>query len=120
MFAEIFTLVIDTVSSLYLMLILLRFILQLSRADFYNPISQFVVKATNPLLIPLRRIVPSIGGIDTSSLVLAVLFQLLVLVIKMLVLGGGLGNPVFLLALSGLFLMCVFACFTLIVLILRK
>lgn len=107
MFAEIFTLVIDTVSSLYLMLILLRFILQLSRADFYNPISQFVVKATNPLLIPLRRIVPSIGGIDTSSLVLAVLFQLLVLVIKMLVLGGGLGNPVFLLALSAVMVLDV-------------
>ena len=100
MFAEIFTLVMDTVSSLYLMLILLRFILQLSRADFYNPISQFIVKATNPLLIPLRRIVPSIGAIDTSSIVLAVLFQTLVIAIKMLVLSGGLENPVFLLALS--------------------
>lgn len=109
MFAEIFTLVVDTVSSLYLMLILMRFILQLSRADFYNPISQFVVKATNPLLIPIRRIVPSVGGIDTSSIVLAILFQALVLSIKMLVLGGGGGleNPLFILALSAVMVLDV-------------
>ena len=78
----------------------MRFILQLSRADFYNPISQFIVKATNPLLIPLRRIIPSIGGIDTASIVLAILFQALVLVLKMLVVGGSVANPVFLMALS--------------------
>ncbi|WP_197473004.1 MULTISPECIES: YggT family protein, partial [unclassified Oleiphilus] len=71
MFAEIFNLVIDTVSSLYVMIVLMRFILQLSRADFYNPISQFVVKATNPLLITLRRLIPGIAGIDLASLVLA-------------------------------------------------
>lgn len=100
MFAEIFSLVLDTVSSLYLMIILLRFIFQLSRADFYNPISQFVVKATNPVLIPLRRIVPGIGGIDIACIVLAILFQMLVISIKLLVLSGGLANPVFLLALS--------------------
>lgn len=100
MFSEIFTLVLDTVSSLYLMIILLRFILQLSRADFYNPISQFVVKATNPFLIPLRKVVPSIGGIDTASVVLAILFQAFVIILKMLVLTGGVANPVFLLALS--------------------
>tara|TARA_R110001592_G_scaffold7583_2_gene42261 strand:- start:6450 stop:7013 length:564 start_codon:yes stop_codon:yes gene_type:complete len=100
MFSEIFTLVLDTLSSLYLMIILLRFILQLSRADFYNPVSQFIVKATNPLLIPLRRIIPSIGGIDTASIVLAILFQTLVITLKMLVLSGGVANPVFLIALS--------------------
>lgn len=85
----------------------MRFILQLSRADFYNPISQFIVKATNPLLIPLRRIVPSIGGIDTSSIVLAILFQALVISIKMLVVGGGLENPVFILALSAVIMLDV-------------
>ena len=85
----------------------MRFILQLSRADFYNPISQFIVKATNPLLIPLRRIVPSIGGIDTSSIVLAILFQTLVISIKMLVLSGGLENPLFLLALSAVMVLDV-------------
>jgi YggT family protein len=100
MFSEIFSLIFDTVSSLYLMIILLRFIFQMSRADFYNPISQFVVKATNPLLIPLRRVIPSAGGIDTASIVLAVVFQALVICIKLLVLGGGLANPLFIVALS--------------------
>jgi YggT family protein len=100
MFSEIFSLIFDTVSSLYLMIIILRFIFQMSRADFYNPISQFVVKATNPLLIPFRRIVPSAGGVDTASIVLAVIFQSLVISIKLLVLGGGLANPIFIIALS--------------------
>jgi len=58
---------INTAFSLYLMVVLLRIWLQWARADFYNPLSQFVVKATNPLIIPLRRILPSIGKIDTAS-----------------------------------------------------
>lgn len=62
---------ISTLFKLFLMLVILRFWLQTVRADFYNPVSQFVVKATNPALIPLRRIIPSIGKLDTASLVLA-------------------------------------------------
>ena len=62
---------INTAFSLYLMVVLLRIWLQWARADFYNPLSQFVVKATNPLIIPLRRILPSIGKIDTASVFLA-------------------------------------------------
>lgn len=62
---------IDTAFSLYLMVVILRLWLQLVRADFYNPFSQFVVKATNPLVLPLRRIIPSIGRLDTATLVLA-------------------------------------------------
>ena len=58
------------------------------------------MKATNPLLIPLRRIIPSIGGIDTASIVLAILFQALVVSLKILVLSGGVANPIFLSALS--------------------
>jgi len=61
----------------YITLVLLRFILQVSRADFYNPISQFIVKATNPFLIPLRKIIPGFKGIDFASLVLAVALQFL-------------------------------------------
>ncbi len=89
MFADIFRLIIDTVSGLYLLIILMRFCLQLARADFYNPISQFVVKATNPLLVPIRRVVPGLGGVDIASLVLAVLFQFVVLALKILVLSSG-------------------------------
>ncbi len=54
----------------YILAVMLRFILQLVRADFYNPISQFIVKVTTPVLRPLRRIIPSIGAIDSSSLLL--------------------------------------------------
>ncbi len=100
MFAEIFNLVIDTLASLYLMVVLLRFIFQLSRADFYNPISQFVVKATNPLLIPLRRIVPGVGGVDIASLVLALLVQLVAIVAKVAVLGYAVSNPIDIVLLS--------------------
>lgn len=73
---EIFAYVVQTFLSLYLVAMLLRFLLQLVRADFYNPICQFLVKVTNPLVIPLRRVVPAIGGIDTASLLLAFLLQM--------------------------------------------
>ena len=69
--------IIQTLGSLYLLIVLMRFILQLVRANFYNPLCQFVVKATQPLLKPLRRIVPSMFGLDMSSLVLALLLQIL-------------------------------------------
>lgn len=68
-----FYFLLDTIFNLYLMVVLLRIWLQASRADFYNPLSQFVVKATNPLLIPLRRLLPSIGKLDTGAVVLALL-----------------------------------------------
>ena len=82
--------VIQTLGGLYLLIVLLRFILQLVRADFYNPLSQAVVKATKPLLNPLRRIIPGIGGIDVASLALAYVIQLLVMALCMLLLGADL------------------------------
>ncbi|HTO19923.1 MAG TPA: YggT family protein [Pseudomonas sp.] len=73
--------VIQTLGSLYLLIVLLRFVLQLVRADFYNPLSQFIVRATSPLLMPLRRVIPGFGGIDLASLVLALLVQLALMLI---------------------------------------
>lgn len=73
---------INTLFDLYLMVVILRFWLQLVKADFYNPFSQFVVKATQPIIAPMRRILPSMGSIDTSSILLA----LMVVMVKMLVL----------------------------------
>ena len=70
--------VIQTLGSLYLLIVLLRFILQLVRANFYNPLCQFIVKATQPLLKPLRRVIPSVFGLDMSSLVLAILVQMVI------------------------------------------
>lgn len=67
---------IQTLGGLYIMAVLLRFLLQLVRADFYNPISQAIVKITSPLLNPLRKIIPGFGGIDSASLVLALALQI--------------------------------------------
>lgn len=55
------------------MVLVLRVWLQWVRADFYNPISQFIVKVTNPLVVPVRRIIPGLGGIDLGTLLLAYL-----------------------------------------------
>ena len=70
-------LIIEAVSSLYILAVMLRFLLQWTGADFYNPISQFLVKATQPPLRLLRRYIPPIGKIDTSSLVLMAALQML-------------------------------------------
>jgi YggT family protein len=69
------TLLIQTLFGLYILVVLLRFLLQLVRADFYNPISQFIVKATQPPLGLVRRLIPGFGGIDLASLVLMVALQ---------------------------------------------
>lgn len=69
-------LIIDTASSLYILAVLLRFLLQWGGAAYYNPISQFLVKVTHPPLRFLRRFVPPAGKIDTASLVLMVALQM--------------------------------------------
>ena len=58
---------ISTLFDLYIMVVILRIWLQAARADFYNPFSQFIVKATQPVVAPLRRVVPSIGSIDLAT-----------------------------------------------------
>ena len=68
---------ISTLFNLYIFAVLLRFLMQWVRADFYNPISQFLVKITNPPLRPLRRIIPGLGGIDLASVVLLIALQML-------------------------------------------
>jgi len=65
-----FAFLIDTLFYLYTLLLMFRLLLQWVRADFYNPLSQFVVKVTSPLVIPLRRIIPALGGIDLATLLL--------------------------------------------------
>ena len=102
-------LVIQTTGSLYLLIVLLRFILQLVRADFYNPLSQFIVKATHPLLRPMRRVIPSMGSLDLSSLVLAIIVQMVLMALILLIAYGTTGNPLLLLVwalvgITGLFL----------------
>ena len=79
--------IIKTLGSLYLLIVLMRFILQLVRANFYNPLCQFIVKATQPLLKPLRRVIPSMFGLDMSSLVLALIVQMVLIAVILLLKG---------------------------------
>lgn len=69
--------IVHTLFGLYILVVMLRFLFQWVRADFYNPICQFLVKATNPLLRPLRRVIPGFGGIDLASIVLMLVLQIL-------------------------------------------
>jgi len=68
---------LDTVFSFYILAVLLRFILQWLGGDFYNPISQFLVKITHPPLRIMRRYIPAVGKIDTSSIILLLALQML-------------------------------------------
>jgi YggT family protein len=78
---------VQTLFGLYIVAVMLRFLLQLVRADFYNPISQFLVKATNPPLKLFRRIIPGFGGIDISSLILAWLLKAIELFLVLTIAG---------------------------------
>lgn len=68
---------INILFGLYILVIMLRFILQTIRADFYNPICQFLVTVTNPAIKPLRRWIPGYMGIDWPSILLMVTLQLI-------------------------------------------
>ena len=81
------TFVLETVFGLYILIVMLRFLLQLVRADFYNPLSQFIVKATQPPLRPLRRVIPGLAGVDLSTVVLMLALQMLELWLVLMALG---------------------------------
>ena len=78
---------IQTLFGLYILIVMLRLMLQWVRADFYNPVSQFIVKVTNPPLKPLRRIIPGWGGIDLASVLLLVALQMLELLLVNIAVG---------------------------------
>ncbi len=79
---------ISTLFNIYILAVMLRFILGAVRADFYNPVSQFLVRITNPLLGPMRRIIPSVRQYDTSALLLMLLLQMLALTIIVMLRGA--------------------------------
>jgi YggT family protein len=97
---EIFAYLVQTALSLYLLVMLLRFLFHFARADFYNPISQFVVRATNPLVRPTRKLFPAFGRFDSASLALAGVLQALGIVTLLLLHGVGLVGPTLILAWS--------------------
>ena len=90
----------EVIFDLLTWLFLLRLLLQLARADFYNPISQFIVKATSPVITPLRRVIPPLGSLDTASVVILIALGVLKFATLQLLTVGALGNPLGLLVLG--------------------
>lgn len=87
---------VKTVSDLYLLTFLLRFVLQWVRADFYNPVAQFVIRATNPLVVPARRALPSVGSIDVPTLIVLVVLEGLATWLLLSLAGAGASVPMLL------------------------
>lgn len=77
-----------TFADLFLIVLLLRLFLQVFRADFRNPLSQAVVRVTSPFIVPLRRVLPPMGKIDTATIVVILLFELIFIAILIRLLGG--------------------------------
>lgn len=78
---------IQTFGSLYLIVVLLRFLMQATRVDYYNPISQAVVQLTNPLVKPLKTLLPAVRGVDFATLLVALLVQLITICLVMFISG---------------------------------
>ena len=76
-----------------LMVLILRVWLQMVKADFYNPLSQFIVKVSNPMVVPVRRIVPGFGGIDLGTILVAYLITTLKFIVIPMLNGGPLDIP---------------------------
>ncbi|MGH8120711.1 MAG: YggT family protein, partial [Gammaproteobacteria bacterium] len=93
---------ISLLFGLYILAVMLRFLLQLVRADFYNPVSQFLITITNPCLRYLRRWVPGFMGIDWPSIILLVILQGVEICLIALISTGGFpalpGLPVLIIA----------------------
>ena len=91
--ADILTFLVDALGGAFMVFVVLRFMLQVARADFYNPMSQAIYKVTNPLLIPIRKIIPGLFGIDLASIVLALLVQFFIAEVISLIIFNTFINP---------------------------
>lgn len=91
-----------TLLELYAIAFLLRFLLQTTRADFHNPLSQFIVQLTDPLVRPVRRVIPGLRGLDLSTLLIAYVVMLTAITLSALLLGGRLPGHIPLLLVVGL------------------
>ena len=100
--------IITTLFSLYILAVMLRFLLGLVRADFYNPISQFLVRITNPLLIPLRKILPGFGKVDVAAIVLMLVLSVAMLLVIVLLRGTAVSVlPLLLMAVGELVMLAI-------------
>jgi YggT family protein len=92
--------IVDTLFALVVGAFLLRLLCQIVRTDFRNPLVQAIVRLTNPLVMPLRRLLPPIGRVDSASVIAVLLAQMLRTTLVLLLAGDGLPSVVPLLLLS--------------------
>jgi len=85
--------IVNALTSLYLLVLLLRFWLPWLRADFRNPLAQGILKLTAPVIVPLRRIVPSFGRLDTATVLVAFVLQYLGILLILLIIGDSATFP---------------------------
>ena len=99
-FANAGVYLIQTFFGLYILVVIMRFLMQTAKVDFYNPISQAIVTITDPPIRPLRRLIPSIYGVDLSILVLALVLQTIAVALIISLKGFSLPNPLLLVSWS--------------------
>jgi YggT family protein len=92
--------IFNTIAGLYLLFVVARFLLQLAKADFYNPISQAVFRATDPVVRIFRSFIPGYRGIDFSSLILAFIVQFIAISVTILLYGGAIPSVGFIITWS--------------------
>ena len=92
--------IFNTIAGLYLLFVVARFLLQLAKADFYNPISQAVFKATDPVVRVFRSFIPGYRGVDFSSLILAFIVQFIAISVTILLYGGAIPSVGFIITWS--------------------
>ena len=85
--------IIDALTSLYIFVLLLRIWLPLLRADFRNPLAKAVLRLTSPLVVPMRRVLPSFGRLDTATVLVAFVIQYAAILLIMFIYAALLSNP---------------------------
>lgn len=95
-FANAGVYLVQTFFGLYTILIMVRFLMQVSRADYYNPICQSIIKLTDPGIRPLRQVLPSVYGVDFATLAAAYVVQLIGVMLIMMLWGGPIFMPIYL------------------------
>ncbi len=102
--ANISIFLVQTFVGLYFMMIVMRFLMQISRVDYYNPICQAIIKITDPIVRPLKRALPTVRGVDSATLLAALIVQLAAIALIMLITGNPTFHPTYIAwALLGIF-----------------
>lgn len=86
---------VQTFFGLYVIVVMLRFLMQVSKVDYYNPIAQAIVKITDPAIRPLGQVLPTVRGVNFASLGVAFIVQLIAVMLIMLFSNGPIFHPLY-------------------------